>query len=444
MQRWFMNVLLVALSMLIVNGCGDDAGGDTTKPVITLIGASTVTVTVGDTYTDAGATAADNVDGNITAKIVIVNNVNTSNAGTYDVTYNVKDTAGNKADEVKRTVTVIAAKVAFAFTSSASETVEECQSSVQTLSTEGAEGTVTYAISGDDAAAFDLNATTRVVTFKSLKLPDYETKNAYTFTATATDGSGETISQAVGITITQWSVTPKTTEYGCVPSPYTGEVWLDRNLGAGKVCDKSIAEFSDGGGQTAEEKYIADQKDCFGDYYQWGRGYDGHLDMANGTTTTLAADVNNPGVAFIKNGSSPHDWAANNADNNGSIRVANWSKTNGNSVCPVGYRVANLEELKAELFDENSSEIQNGESQKTGNSDDGRVNAYNTFLKLPSAGKRLYDSNAPYDHQGDWGILWAATAEGAYASYILFSEGVTGFNNDGPRAYGTSVRCLRD
>lgn len=209
------------------------------------------------------------------------------------------------------------------------------------------------------------------------------------------------------------------------------------------MCDKSIAEFSDGGGQTAEAKYTADQSACFGDYYQWGRGYDGHLDVANGTTTTLAADVNNPGDAFIRNGSSPHDWAANNADNNGSIRVANWSKTDGNSICPVGYRVANLEELKAELLDESSSEIQKDQSQKGDNDNDRRVNAYNTFLKLPSAGRRHYDSGT-LGIQGDWGVLWAATAGRSVASYVYFSDGDAGSRSSDLRAYGLSVRCLRD
>lgn len=81
---------------------------DTTKPVITLVGASPFDINVGDTYNDQGATATDNVDGNITANIVTVNPVDTNTAGTYIVTYNVSDAAGNAADEVTRTVNVAA------------------------------------------------------------------------------------------------------------------------------------------------------------------------------------------------------------------------------------------------------------------------------------------------------------------------------------------------
>jgi hypothetical protein len=83
-----------------------DVSTDTTAPVITLTGSSVVDLTVGETYTDAGATATDNIDGDITESIVRVNPVNTEVADTYTVTYNVSDAAGNPATEVTRTVNV--------------------------------------------------------------------------------------------------------------------------------------------------------------------------------------------------------------------------------------------------------------------------------------------------------------------------------------------------
>ena len=61
---------------------------------------------MGSTYTDLGATASDNYDGDITDDIVTVNNVDTSVIGSYTVTYNVSDDAGNAATEVTRTVNV--------------------------------------------------------------------------------------------------------------------------------------------------------------------------------------------------------------------------------------------------------------------------------------------------------------------------------------------------
>ena len=82
------------------------AASDTTKPVITLLGSASIKVKWGRTYSDAGATAADNVDGNITSKIVTTNPVKIWAPGTYQVTYNVNDAAGNAATPVVRTVQV--------------------------------------------------------------------------------------------------------------------------------------------------------------------------------------------------------------------------------------------------------------------------------------------------------------------------------------------------
>jgi hypothetical protein len=79
---------------------------DTTPPVITLTGASTINLNVGGTYNEQGATATDNQDGNLTASIVIAGTVNTNSAGTYLVNYNVSDAAGNAALQVTRTVNV--------------------------------------------------------------------------------------------------------------------------------------------------------------------------------------------------------------------------------------------------------------------------------------------------------------------------------------------------
>jgi LPXTG-motif cell wall-anchored protein len=77
-----------------------------TPPVITLLGDATVNLTVGDIYSDAGATALDAEDGDLTDDIDVVNPVNTAVAGTYTVTYNVVDSQGLAAVEVTRTVIV--------------------------------------------------------------------------------------------------------------------------------------------------------------------------------------------------------------------------------------------------------------------------------------------------------------------------------------------------
>ena len=80
---------------------------DTTAPVITLVGDSQVNLEVGSTYTDAGATASDNYDGDISSQIVVVNNVDVNTLGSYTVTYSVSDSSSNAASAVTRTVNVV-------------------------------------------------------------------------------------------------------------------------------------------------------------------------------------------------------------------------------------------------------------------------------------------------------------------------------------------------
>jgi len=80
---------------------------DTIDPEIDIVGSSPVTVQVGDVYVDAGATALDNYDGDITDEIDTVNPVNVHLVGTYLVRYTVEDSSDNEADEVTRTVNVV-------------------------------------------------------------------------------------------------------------------------------------------------------------------------------------------------------------------------------------------------------------------------------------------------------------------------------------------------
>ncbi len=198
------------------------------------------------------------------------------------------------------------------------------------------------------------------------------------------------------------TITHNNTTYGTVTSPYTGKVWLDRNLGASQVC-------------TA-----FDDPDCYGDYYQWGRNYDGHQSSMSSTISTQAADVDSAGSSF-RVGSG--DWAS--VDSSGTMRITNWSATDGSSVCPAGYRVPTLTELGAETLD------------------NGVINsntAFSNFLKLPSAGYR-FDSY--FDGQGSWGIVWSASVGGSASRALYFDSGSVHMSSGG-RTLGLSVRCLRD
>ncbi len=79
---------------------------DEVKPITTLNGEPTVTISVDQVYKDAGATANDDVDGDISSNIQVSSTVNTKVVGTYKIKYNVQDLAGNVANEITRLVIV--------------------------------------------------------------------------------------------------------------------------------------------------------------------------------------------------------------------------------------------------------------------------------------------------------------------------------------------------
>ncbi len=81
---------------------------DDLPPVITMLGPDTIYIEVNTSYTDPGATAMDNREGNITSKIKTVNQVDSTQTGIYLVTYNVTDGSGIPAQTRTRFVFVLA------------------------------------------------------------------------------------------------------------------------------------------------------------------------------------------------------------------------------------------------------------------------------------------------------------------------------------------------
>ena len=70
---------------------------DIEKPSIELKGNSDITIYVGDSYVEQGYSAIDNCDGDISSKVEVIGNVNTSSVGTYTITYKVLDSSNNEA-----------------------------------------------------------------------------------------------------------------------------------------------------------------------------------------------------------------------------------------------------------------------------------------------------------------------------------------------------------
>ena len=88
----FLSLLIFACSS---DDSDDNSNNNTTTPIITILGQANVTFFQGTPYTDAGATATDDIDGNLTSSIVTSGTVNVNSIGTYTITYSVSNSAGN-------------------------------------------------------------------------------------------------------------------------------------------------------------------------------------------------------------------------------------------------------------------------------------------------------------------------------------------------------------
>lgn len=174
---------------------------DNTAPIILLVGNAITTVEAGK-YIELGATAIDNFDGDVSDNIVIGGVLDPLTEGTYSVTYDVSDAAGNAATQVTRSVTVTADVTTPVIESSTTaEAIDENSGAGQNIYTiEAADllGVTSYGIGGTDESHFTVNATTGVVTLTND--PDYETKSSYEFTVTASDAAGNS-SAAIVVTL---------------------------------------------------------------------------------------------------------------------------------------------------------------------------------------------------------------------------------------------------
>ena len=74
---------------------GDSSSSDTTPPVIILNGENAISLDIDSPYTEEGAVALDEVDGEVA--VIISGTVDATTAGIYTITYNASDTAGNIA-----------------------------------------------------------------------------------------------------------------------------------------------------------------------------------------------------------------------------------------------------------------------------------------------------------------------------------------------------------
>jgi hypothetical protein len=202
---------------------------DTLAPVITLIGSSTLDIINGSSYTDAGATAIDNLDGSVA--VTTTGSVDTSTIASYILTYSAVDAAGNISTSLTRTVNVIADTVPPVIVLVGTSTVNMVQG--QTYIDAGATATDNFDTS---------------VSVVSSGVVDSTTIGTYTITYSAVDAAGNiTIPVIRTINVVADTVAPVITLFGASTINVTqGDTYSDSGASALDNLDGSVTVVSSG------------------------------------------------------------------------------------------------------------------------------------------------------------------------------------------------------
>jgi len=178
-------------------------------------------------------------------------------------------------------------------------------------------------------------------------------------------------------------------QYGTVKSPYTGRIWMDKNVGAQRVCLYSTDE------------------ECYGDYFQYGRSADGHEKKDSQTRETKITYLDKSDDKFYVGNDSL--WFEGSLG----ILEENWKKLDGSSVCPKNFRVATGNEYYNEF-------LRDGSSVEAEIPED----VFKTFLKLPKAGFRYDNSDTVSEDTiaallevGDSVVYWTLGGDSLSTNY---------------------------
>lgn len=211
---------------------------DNVAPVITLTGDAATTVEFGEVYVDAGATALDNVDGNVTVEVD--GEVNTSSLGSSTLTFTATDNSGNSSSVI-RTIHVV-------------DTIAP----VITL-TGDTEVSVEFGEVYVDAGATALDNVDGVLSVVSNDVVDTSISGVYELVMTATDSSGNSFSVIRTVTVLE----KLTTIAGKVIDGYVSgaTVWLDYN-GDGKFDPQTEPSTISGDAGDYSFDFTDEQKQC--------------------------------------------------------------------------------------------------------------------------------------------------------------------------------------
>ncbi len=188
----------------------------------------------------------------------------------------------------------------------------------------------------------------------------------------------------------------------------TGRIWMDRNLGASQVA------------------LNLNDKNAFGELYQWGRGADGHQ-VRFSPTTNIQSNTDIPGHDYFITAMPPaNDWRKEPNNNL-------WQGVKGiNNPCPVGYRLPTADEWELEINTWLSKDV-NG--------------AFSSTLKLPTSDDRV--QNGIVSYTGNYFALWGSTITNFfnenYITIVNVGKNYATVNTNGTgRANAAPVRCIKD
>ncbi len=183
-----------------------------------------------------------------------------------------------------------------------------------------------------------------------------------------------------------------------------GLCWLDRNLGAARVC-----------------RHAADRL-CYGDLFQWGRSADGHEKRNSGVHAYLSkTDVPGHG-RFIPTRQPPYDWLLHQ---NHLLWLGDGLQEN--NPCPPGWRLPADAELEAERLSWASNDA---------------LGAFGSALRWPLAGMREF-LHGQLKEEDIAAYVWSSTPDRGLAHCMVIGAG-DAFGFSLYRADGLSVRCVRD
>lgn len=199
----------------------------------------------------------------------------------------------------------------------------------------------------------------------------------------------------------------------CEVEAKDGRYWIDRNLGAKRVCED------------------VNDTECFGTLYQWGRGEDGHEQTNSPTQEDRPTSLPYVDERFIK---VDGDWVDDDDGDSVDQREASWSQDEDNAsylkehdVCPKGFYVPSTDEIKDMK-----------KAEDIGNLDD----AFDSNLTIGANGYRDGIS-ADLADQNSTAYIWSYERDtsGKSTGYSFSEDGTA--EEYVIRSTGYAVRCIK-